>query len=127
MAIALSVSCCKIHKVVIYISAWASALLVQITMGNARALISGTSDRYRFPRFSFYMLDFQFCYITRPDWGICKDTTLMCYETKAQHPCRKVLASSAKCMPLIPLLLFCSICMFHIWSKGKTRRCSLQE
>ena len=75
MTIALSVSCCKVHEVVIYISAWASALLVQTAMGNARALISGTSDRYRFPRFSFYMLDFQFCYITRPDWGICKGTT----------------------------------------------------
>ena len=131
MAIALSVSCCKVHKVVIYISAWASALLVQTTMGNARALISGTSDRYRFPRtdsraFLFICLIFN-SIITSPDWGVCKDTTLMCYETKTQHSCRKVLASSAKCMPLIPHLLFCSICMFRVWSKGKTRRCPLQE
>ena len=126
MTIALGVSYCKVHKVVIYISAWASALLVLTTMGNAKASMRGTSDRYRFPRFSFYMLDFQFCYITRPDWGICKDTTLMCYETKAQHPCRKVLASSVKRMPLIPHLLFCSICMFRVWTKSKTRRCSLQ-
>lgn len=58
MVIALGVSYCKVHKVVIYISAWASALLVQTTMGNARALISGTSDRYRFPRFSFICLIF---------------------------------------------------------------------
>ena len=38
----------------LYISAWASALLVQTTMGNAKASNSGTSNRYRFPRFSFY-------------------------------------------------------------------------
>ena len=55
MIIALGVPCRKAHKVVIYISAWASALLVQTTMGNARALISGTSDRYRFPRFFLFI------------------------------------------------------------------------
>ena len=53
MVIALGVSYCKVHKVVIYISAWASALLVLTTMGNAKASMRGTSDRYRFPRFSF--------------------------------------------------------------------------
>ncbi|WP_368123576.1 hypothetical protein, partial [Bacteroides sp. RTP21281st1_F3_RTP21281_210402] len=37
----------------LYISAWASALLVLAVMGNAKASISGMSDRYRFPRFFF--------------------------------------------------------------------------
>ena len=37
----------------LYISAWASALLVQTVMGNARASESGTGNRYRFPRFFF--------------------------------------------------------------------------
>lgn len=41
-------------NVVLYISAWASALLVLATVGNAKALNRGTSDRYRFPRF-FYL------------------------------------------------------------------------
>ena len=36
---------------VLYISAWASALLVLTVMGNARASKCGTSDRHRFPRF----------------------------------------------------------------------------
>ena len=41
----------------LYISAWAiSALLVQTVMGNAKASECGTSNRYRFPRFSFYLL-----------------------------------------------------------------------
>lgn len=31
--------------------AWASALLVQTVMGNARALVRGTSNRYDNPRF----------------------------------------------------------------------------
>ena len=37
----------------LYISAWASALLVQTVMGNAKASKCGTSNRYRFPRFFF--------------------------------------------------------------------------
>ena len=38
----------------LYISAWAiSALLVQTTMGNARASKSETGNKYRFPRFFF--------------------------------------------------------------------------
>lgn len=37
----------------LYISAWASALLVLATVGNAKALNRGTSDRYRLPRFFF--------------------------------------------------------------------------
>ena len=40
----------------LYISAWASALLVQTTAGSSKALISGTSNRYRFPRFFYYSL-----------------------------------------------------------------------
>ena len=38
---------------IVYISAWASALLVLTKLGNAKALMRGTSNRYRFPRF-FY-------------------------------------------------------------------------
>ena len=38
----------------LYISTWASALLVQTTAGSSKASNSGTSNRYRFPRFSFY-------------------------------------------------------------------------
>lgn len=38
----------------LYISAWASALLVQTLEGNAKALMRGTSNRYRFPRFFIY-------------------------------------------------------------------------
>ena len=38
----------------VYISAWASALLVLGKMGNARASDRWTSDRYRFPRFFVY-------------------------------------------------------------------------
>ena len=38
----------------IYISAWASALLVQTAMGNAKASECGTGDRYRFPAFFIY-------------------------------------------------------------------------
>ena len=36
------------------ISAWASALLVLDRLGNAKASMRGTSDRYRLPRF-FYI------------------------------------------------------------------------
>ena len=36
-----------------YISAWASALLVQTVSGNAKASMCGTSNRYRLPRFLF--------------------------------------------------------------------------
>ena len=39
-----------------YISAWASALLVLVRVGNAKASNSGTSSRYRFPRFSLLCL-----------------------------------------------------------------------
>ena len=46
------------HKLIInrfvkmlYISAWASVLLVLTKLGNAKALMRGTSNRYRFPRF----------------------------------------------------------------------------
>ena len=39
----------------LYISAWASALLVLATVGNAKALNRGTSNRYRLPRFFFYV------------------------------------------------------------------------
>ena len=35
----------------LYISAWASALLVLTKLGNAKALMRGTSNRYRSPRF----------------------------------------------------------------------------
>ena len=38
----------------VYISAWASALLVQTAMGSAKPSKCGTSNRYRFPRF-FYI------------------------------------------------------------------------
>lgn len=34
-----------------YYSAWGSALLVQIVMGNAKASNCGTSDKYSHPRF----------------------------------------------------------------------------
>lgn len=37
----------------IYISAWASALLVQTTVGNARASRCETGNGYRLPRFSY--------------------------------------------------------------------------
>ena len=43
----------KATEMLYYISAWASALLVQTELGNARASKSGTSNRYRFPRFFF--------------------------------------------------------------------------
>ena len=36
-------------------SAWASALLILPLMGNARAPESGMSDKYRLPRFSFFL------------------------------------------------------------------------
>lgn len=47
---ALGVTLNKSTLSLLYISAWASALLVQTVVGNAKALKSGTSDRYRFPR-----------------------------------------------------------------------------
>ena len=53
-----------------YISAWASALLVQTVSGNAKASMCGTSNRYRLPRFLFYMCTCpkvtDFC----PAWGV---------------------------------------------------------
>ena len=45
------VFCMDRGDVYINISAWASALLVRTVMGNARALSSGTGNRYRLPRF----------------------------------------------------------------------------
>ena len=39
------------YVVGIHISAWASALLVQTVMGNAKASMRGTGNRYRLPRF----------------------------------------------------------------------------
>ena len=40
-----------LYGLYICISAWASALLVQTTVGNARASRCGTGNRYRLPRF----------------------------------------------------------------------------
>ena len=40
----------------VYISAWASALLVLTVMGNAKASSCGTSDSDRLPRFFVYVL-----------------------------------------------------------------------
>ena len=58
-----------------YISAWASALLVQSVMGNAKALKSGTSNRYRFPRFFYaYSRERKFVFITRPGESAGADT-----------------------------------------------------
>lgn len=42
----------------LYISAWATALLVQTTAGSSKALISGTSNRCRFPLFLFIINTF---------------------------------------------------------------------
>ena len=53
----------------LYISAWASALLVQTTTGSSKASNSGTSNRYRFPRFFFYSITYL---INEPSGsGIC--------------------------------------------------------
>ena len=53
----------------LYISAWASALLVQTTAGSSKASNSGTSNRYRFPRFFFYSITYL---INEPSGsGIC--------------------------------------------------------
>lgn len=46
---------CKFQEVYIYMSAWASALLI-LGEKAMRGLTDGISDRYRFPRF-FYIAD----------------------------------------------------------------------
>ena len=55
--------------VYINISAWASALLVQTVMGNARALSSGTSNRYRLPRFFRICTQSNFLWIPAGELG----------------------------------------------------------
>ena len=58
MFIPLSVLWNKSIRGLLYISAWASALLVQTTTGSSKASNSGTSNRYRFPRFFFYSITY---------------------------------------------------------------------
>ena len=55
----------------LYISAWAiSALLVQTTVGNAKASKQGTSNWYRFPRF-FFLYGLFLIYFEPSGSGIC--------------------------------------------------------
>ena len=55
--------------VYINISAWASALLVRTGLGNARALSSGTSNRYRLPRFFRICTQSNFLWIPAGELG----------------------------------------------------------
>ena len=63
----------------LYISAWAiSALLVQTTVGNAKASKHGTSNRYRFPRF-FFLYGLVIIYLESSGSGVCwKKIGLLC-------------------------------------------------
>ena len=63
------VFCMDKGDVCINISAWASALLVQTVMGNARALSSGTSNRYRLPRFFRICTQSNFLWIPAGELG----------------------------------------------------------